>query len=417
MGQSGVTTLNVATLNGLSASAVGVQTDISGIGTNQTMGLVARYSPSEIQTVTVNGTAGTFTLTFGGQTTLPIAVNTPAGTVQADLTALSSIGANNVVVTQVGNVYTLTFQETLAGTNLAQIKATGAGGATVTTATVNDGGFNNMYIGSVTNTGTSLVFTIYSDIDNTMKALMTTTLAYTGAVPGTILRLEAIGPSLKLYLDGKIEAYAEDSHLSSGSVGMRVSAGAAVTSFEADAITLPTPPVLLPFTANFTASPPGQQLGVGWQDDVGNFNIGTGAAVGQSATNLSTVTNLSATNVTVQANISMASFTATGAFFDLVTRYNGPGNSSYYSVEVAKTATGYTASIYYFNSAGVRKTLATKTLVTFAGGHDFQIAANVLTLTVDGIPQLAVNDNSIAGPGAIGMMTSLGVAVTSFTAN
>lgn len=54
----------------------------------------------EVQTVTITGgpTGGTFTLTFGANTTSAIAYNASAATVQAALVALASIGANNVSV-------------------------------------------------------------------------------------------------------------------------------------------------------------------------------------------------------------------------------------------------------------------------------------------------------------------------------
>ena len=51
-----------------------------------------------VQTVTVTATAGTYTLTFGGQTTAPLAFNASPATVQAALQALSNIGAGNVTV-------------------------------------------------------------------------------------------------------------------------------------------------------------------------------------------------------------------------------------------------------------------------------------------------------------------------------
>ena len=55
----------------------------------------------EVQTVTITGspTGGTFTLTFGGQTTAAINWNDSAATVQTRLQALSSIGSNNATVT------------------------------------------------------------------------------------------------------------------------------------------------------------------------------------------------------------------------------------------------------------------------------------------------------------------------------
>src|SRR6266550_4430413 len=55
----------------------------------------------EVQTLTITGspTGGTYTLTFGGQTTSAINWNDPASTVQTRLQALSSIGAGKALVT------------------------------------------------------------------------------------------------------------------------------------------------------------------------------------------------------------------------------------------------------------------------------------------------------------------------------
>lgn len=85
---------------------------------------------NETQTVTVtSATGGTFTLTFGGQTTAPIAFNATAAAVKAALVALSSIGAGNVDATggplNTGAV-TVEFKGTLGGTNVASLVADGA---------------------------------------------------------------------------------------------------------------------------------------------------------------------------------------------------------------------------------------------------------------------------------------------------
>src|SRR5436853_3648613 len=55
----------------------------------------------EVQTVTLGAgnTGGTFTITFGAQTTSALAFNATAAQVQTALEALSSIGLNNVLVT------------------------------------------------------------------------------------------------------------------------------------------------------------------------------------------------------------------------------------------------------------------------------------------------------------------------------
>ncbi len=62
--------------------------------------VVVRSGLDEIQQVAITGspTGGSFTLTFGGQTTAAIQWNDTAATVQTRLAALSSIGAGNVGV-------------------------------------------------------------------------------------------------------------------------------------------------------------------------------------------------------------------------------------------------------------------------------------------------------------------------------
>jgi hypothetical protein len=83
----------------------------------------------EKQTVTINGgpTGGTFTLTFGGQTTSAIAYNAAAATVEAALEALSTIGQGNVQVTgNAGGPYTVEFVGQLANQNVAAMTADGS---------------------------------------------------------------------------------------------------------------------------------------------------------------------------------------------------------------------------------------------------------------------------------------------------
>lgn len=65
-----------------------------------------------VKTVTITGTptGGTFTLSFGGQTTSGIAYNATAAAVQSALVALSSVGAGNATVSgSAGGPYTVTF--------------------------------------------------------------------------------------------------------------------------------------------------------------------------------------------------------------------------------------------------------------------------------------------------------------------
>ena len=94
------------------------------------------YGPFEDQLLdeqqsvrTTNATGGTFTLTFNGQTTAPIAYNATARRVDAALEALSNVGADNIQTsggpanTAVVNVF---FRRALQQTNQNQITANGA---------------------------------------------------------------------------------------------------------------------------------------------------------------------------------------------------------------------------------------------------------------------------------------------------
>lgn len=86
----------------------------------------------EVQQVAITGgpTGGTYTLTYSGQTTAGIAYNATAGAVQSALEALSNIGVGDVVCAggpHPGTPVTVTFEGTLAGTDVAQMTASAAG--------------------------------------------------------------------------------------------------------------------------------------------------------------------------------------------------------------------------------------------------------------------------------------------------
>lgn len=67
---------------------------------DSTQSFTVQTEYDDVQTVTISGspTGGTFTLTFGGQTTSGIAYNAAASAVQSALQALSSIGSGNATV-------------------------------------------------------------------------------------------------------------------------------------------------------------------------------------------------------------------------------------------------------------------------------------------------------------------------------
>ena len=102
---------------------------------------------NEVQQLSVDATGGTFTVTFGGQTTAALAFNVSAAALSAALQGLSTIGSGNVVVTGgVGGAggttpYLITFVGARGGANQAAMTTNaasltgGAHTATVTTPT------------------------------------------------------------------------------------------------------------------------------------------------------------------------------------------------------------------------------------------------------------------------------------------
>lgn len=131
--------------------------------------LTSDSASDEIQTVTIDATGGTFTLTYSGQTTSAIAHNASAATVEAALVALSNIGPGDVQVGKVGSVFTVSFAGALADTNVAQMTSNAAsltgGAGTATVATTTAGGTAYTPVGVVVDDSTDPLGRVIVDLD------------------------------------------------------------------------------------------------------------------------------------------------------------------------------------------------------------------------------------------------------------
>ncbi len=102
---------------------------------------------NEVQTVRIqNGTGGTFTVTYAGQTTAAIAHDASAQAVEEALNALSIVTPGDIRVTKAGttadHTYTLSYGGQLARENVAQVTVDSTnvtGTETVTVATTTAG--------------------------------------------------------------------------------------------------------------------------------------------------------------------------------------------------------------------------------------------------------------------------------------
>lgn len=115
----------------------------------------------ELQRVYHNGTGGTLTLTFSGQTTAPIPFNASASQVRDALEALSNITASDLTVTGAGtsaDPWYVTFGGSLSETNVAQLTGSGAnltGGITATISTTTAGSGPTDEVQTITISGAS----------------------------------------------------------------------------------------------------------------------------------------------------------------------------------------------------------------------------------------------------------------------
>ena len=133
-------------------TAADVQSALEGLSTigngNVT---VTEGGIAEVQTITINGTSGTYQLTFNGQQTVLINYNDTALTVQTDLDNLSTIGGvgGSVNVTLIAGVYTVTFAGALGFGSQSLLVSSNPGLASVAEMTEGAYGYTVTFVGSM----------------------------------------------------------------------------------------------------------------------------------------------------------------------------------------------------------------------------------------------------------------------------
>ena len=150
-------------------------------GTQNVAGGIWRLdTSSEEQRVIVLGNAGTFTLSFGGQTTAGLAFNATAAQVQAALFGIFLPLGIFPSVTQAGNVYTINFN---TQTPMDLLVARGTGGTAATVSEVARGGvFSWFNLTSTVSAFRQFVATTQS-VPATEGANSTATPTGTGTIP------------------------------------------------------------------------------------------------------------------------------------------------------------------------------------------------------------------------------------------
>src|SRR5262249_39121688 len=134
-----------------------------------------------------------------------------------------------------------------------------------------------------------------------------------------IITFEAIGPSLRLFLNNTLVLVgtATDTSFTKGGVGISGGAGTIFANFSASAITLQNQ-ALPGFTDIFTPTTDGQ-LSTSWTDQLGNFTVASNqATAGSAALNMAIVNGGTIANDTVTTTIGAV---PVGGFAAVVARY------------------------------------------------------------------------------------------------
>ncbi len=467
--------MGIATVNGIDATDVNLQANISFTAAGQYAGLVARYSGAgngsfyfgrltylgngavnavillnlngvwmqvgsgenfaytggtldfQVQgsnlTLYLNGTEVAFgqnsNLTAGavgiGALRAPISNFQSSVAVPSSSTWVQRAGVLNVAT---GTVYTAAGSggiATAVGSSAADVSVQGtvsftaAGQYAGLVARYSGPADSNFYYGRLTYLGNGMA--IASILRNSNGVWVQIGASKTIAVTSAALIFQVEGSDLKLFVNGSLVSYGQDTVLSSGAVGIQAFGGASVAAFQfAAPILTASPP---PFSDNFGTPSQGNQLSYSWEEQAGNFNLATGAAVAQnSVNNLATVNGSSETNADLQT---VAALSATDQYAGLVARYTNSNN--YYFAFVMSLGNGKYEAAIYRSYNGVWAELTATTLSHFNGALQFQVTGSHLTLTVDGVPTLSAIDGLLTGPGLVGIRGGMGASFSSFAAS
>jgi uncharacterized protein YkwD len=263
-------------------------------------------------------------------------------------------------------------------------------------------GDQTMYLGVLVGTAGGFQAMLWRDIGGNWTQL--TSQSYVGVGAGTF-RFDVIGSSLRLYLNGNAVAWAADSQLIAGSVGLRSFSNVQYSNFQAGNIS-PS----LPFSDTFSTT---GSLSSSWLQRMGTFQVGGGLTKGTAGVgNLATLGGVTATDVSVQADVAPTS----GQWAGLVARYSGAGDMNMYFGAIMATATGYQAMIWR-NAGGAWTVLASQSFTgSSTGTLRFDVVGSMLRLYLNGNLLVSATD-SVLTSGGVGMRTFADATMDNFVAN
>ncbi|MFO0965426.1 MAG: S8 family serine peptidase [Gemmataceae bacterium] len=222
------------------------------------------------------------------------------------------------------------------------------------------------------------------------------------------LRFDAVGTSLRVFINNSIVLSRTDAMVTTGSVGVRAGAGVPLDNFSASAVNLTNTALSFGDAFNLTD---GSALSANWQERVGQYTDGSLSMVGRSADgNLATLNGVAQRDVSVQADFIITN----GHWGGVVARYSGPGDNNMYFANWFNVGAHYYVALTRIMNGAV--TQLGQTEVASGVGHlRFDLLGSSLKVYVNGGLALSVFDTALT-TGSVGVRSDQGVPLDNFSA-
>lgn len=252
----------------------------------------------------------------------------------------------------------------------------------------------------------------YAGIGRTVGGVYRTLVTVPVATGAALVRLEVLGDSLKLFVDGvRVAGIHNGAVLGSGGVGIGGGHEGTFDDFAFDR--LERGAARIPFRDPFLFSA-GSPLGRAWVERSGEFVIDGYRSLGVGGVNLATLNGPTAADAALTARVLVAS---AGEHAGIVARVGSAGKQMYWGGLVNRGGV-LSAEIWHVSNGTIRRLGALRLAAESpAKDHSVRLDASgtLLELAVDGAPAVSVRNGLLRGAGSLGMRASRGASIAEVT--
>jgi len=164
-----------------------------------------------------------------------------------------------------------------------------------------------------------------------------------------------------------------------------------------------------PYFDNFNR-PDSNSLGGPWIEQEGDLRIvDQKVQLGVNSESIATLNGLSESDVSVRLDYDLSAGVF-GQSVGVLARYTGLGDQNTYMARVIRQQNDTFTADVWVNLAGVYTPLASVAIGAAAGRLQLDVVGNRLTLSINGAQLVSVTDNSITGPGTVGIRQTGGTS-------